>query len=216
MRRTFVKTVAAGALTLVMAGQAALGADFSVPRYEPSLFSYWTGAYVGLHGGWGWTTTQGLNASGVFGGGQIGYNYQMGNFVFGVEGDGAFAHISSTISGAAFGVPASVNFDDDALASLRGRFGIAFKNILFYGTAGGGWGHGRISETALGVTTASGEAWHTAWSAGGGIEYAIVPNWSVKLEYLHYGLGSANYFGVLNTGNIDVESVKLGVNYLFH
>ena len=43
-----------------------------------------------------------------------------------------------------------------------------------------------------------------------------MPTWSIKLEYLHYGLSSATYFGVLNTGNIDIETVKVGVNYLFH
>jgi outer membrane immunogenic protein len=96
------------------------------------------------------------------------------------------------------------------LASLRGRFGIAFNNLLFYGTAGGGWGHDRI--TALGV---SAEAWHTGWSAGGGFEYGFLPNWSIKVEYLHYGLGRATYFGNLNPGTIDVETFKVGVNFLF-
>ena len=43
-----------------------------------------------------------------------------------------------------------------------------------------------------------------------------MPTWSIKLEYLHYALGNATYAGVLNTGNIDMESVKIGVNYLFH
>jgi outer membrane immunogenic protein len=62
----------------------------------------------------------------------------------------------------------------------------------------------------------SGQVWHAGWTAGGGIEYAIVPNWSMKVEYLHYGLGSANYFGALNTGNIEIETFKVGLNYLFH
>ena len=211
MKRMFLGSVAAG--TLIMVVQAS-GADFSVPKYTPGLFSYWTGAYLGVHGGWGWTTP-GLDASGVFGGSQIGYNYQIGSFVLGVEGDGAFAHFSQTVDGPGFSIPASMGFDEDGLTSLRGRFGVAFNNVLFYGTAGGGWGHGRISGTTLGVM-GSGEAWQTGWTAGGGIEYAIVPNWSVKLEYLHYGLGSATYFGALNTGAINVETVKVGVNYLFH
>jgi outer membrane immunogenic protein len=196
-----------------MSGQSALGADVGGPSYAttPSLFYYWTGPYLGGHGGWGWTTTHGLNAAGIFGGGQIGFNYQiMHYFVVGVEGDGAFANISRG-AGNAFGLPAAT-FQDDGLGSVRGRFGFAaYRNMLIYGTAGGGWGHGRISHTP-----AAGEAWHTGWSAGGGIEYAFVPSWSIKLEYLHYELGSARYFGVLNTGNIDVETVKVGINYLFH
>ena len=201
-----------------MAGQAASAADVSVPIF----FNYWNGAYLGLHGGWGWTTTAGLNASGDFGGGQVGYNYQIGNFVVGLEGDGAFANISQNATNVFLGIPAEVGYRNDGLASLRGRFGVAFQNILFYGTAGGGWGHDRISTTSVsgwhtplpGLMTSS-TAWRTGWSAGGGIEDGFRPAWSVKLEYLHYGLGGATYFGVLNTGNIDVDTVKIGVNYMF-
>ena len=97
MKRILLGTVTAAAL--VMGAQAALAADVTVPIF----FNYWTGAYAGLHGGWGWTSTQGLNASGDFGGGQVGYNYQIGNFVLGLEGDGAFANISQTVTNVFFG-----------------------------------------------------------------------------------------------------------------
>ena len=217
MKRILLGTVTAAAL--VMGAQATLAADVTVPIF----FNYWNGAYLGLHGGWGWTSTKGLNASGVLGGGQVGYNYQMGNFVLGIEGDGAFADIKSqTVTNAALGLPSLTGYQDDGLASLRGRFGIAFQNILFYGTAGGGWVHDRVSTTAallasqttvLGSQTAT--ASHTGWVAGGGIEYGFLPSWSVKLEYLHYGVGNATYFGVLNSGNVGVETVKIGVNYMF-
>ena len=208
---------AAMVASFLMMAQAALSADFSVPRFTaPTLFSYWTGAYLGINGGWGWTTTSGLDAKGVLGGGQIGYNYQIGNFVLGIEGDGAFANISQSAAGVAFGNPVSATFKDDALASLRGRFGIAVKDILFYGTAGGGWGQSQISGSTLAGANVSGKTWQTGWSAGAGIEYAFVPSWSIKLEYLHYALGSATFAGVLNSGNLEIETVKVGVNYLFH
>jgi outer membrane immunogenic protein len=220
MRRLLTAVLIVG-MSLV-AESAAFGADasfptysYTPPRYAPLLFRYWTGAYLGLHSGWGWTMSNNLDASGIFGGGQIGYNYQVGSVVFGIEGDGAFARIKQGLGGTAFGIPATFSFTDDGLASVRGRLGVAFDNILFYGTAGGGWGHGRISGSVLGLM-GSAEAWHAGWTAGGGIEYAIVPNWSVKVEYLHYGLGSGTYFGTLSTGNLDVETVKFGVNYLFH
>jgi hypothetical protein len=74
MKRMLIGTVAAGAL--VIGGHAALCADVDVS--VPTLFNYWNGAYLGVMGGWGLTTTRGLNASGDFGGGQIGYNYQIG------------------------------------------------------------------------------------------------------------------------------------------
>jgi outer membrane immunogenic protein len=215
MRRMSLGAIAAG--TLVMSGQLASGADAGRPIFAtapPLLFYYWNGPYLGAHGGWGWTTTQGLNAEGVFGGGQIGFNYEFwGNLVVGVEGDGAFANISRG-AGNAFGFPATVAFQEDGLASVRGRFGFAIsRNMLLYGTVGGGWGHARVSSTPF---PTSGQAWHSGWSAGGGIEYAFTPSWSVRVQYLHYGLGSETYFGALRTGNIDIETFAVGVNYLFH
>ena len=59
----------------------------------------------------------------------------------------------------------------------------------------------------------------TGWTAGAGIEYAFQPNWSAKVEYLHYGLSSATYFGSLggiDSGKVGVDTIKIGINYLFH
>jgi outer membrane immunogenic protein len=202
--------------TLLFVGPA-FAADLPVkaPRAAPlvPVFS-WTGFYLGVHGGYGWSTTDGLDLKGGFGGGQIGYNYQVNNFVFGIEGDGAWADISQTFTGVAFGIPVSATITDNALASLRGRLGVTFGNALLYGTAGGGWGDIKISGTALGVTV-SDSAWHSGWTAGGGIEWAFQPNWTAKLEYLHYGLGSATQFNI-DTGKIDIDTIKVGINYLFH
>ena len=223
MRSILLGTMAVA--TIFLSERAALGAD--VPDVSvggprpvildaavPTLFYFWNGPYLGLHGGWGWTSTKGLNASGDFGGGQLGYNYQVGNLVFGLEADGALAGITShDVTIPFLGVPDSIGYRDDGLASLRGRFGVAMSNILFYGTAGGGWLHSRVS-TILGVTTTA-QAWQAGWSAGAGIEYGFLPSWSVKAEYLHYGVSNATYFGSFNTGNVGVETFKIGVNYLF-
>ena len=165
MKSILLGTVTAAAL--VMGAQAASAADVSVPIF----FNYWTGAYAGLQGGWGWTSTKGLNASGDFGGGQLGYNYQVGNFVFGLEADGALASITShDVTIPFLGVPDTIGYRDDGLASLRGRFGVATGNIFFYGTAGGGWVHSKAS-TLVGVSplvsvSTSAAAWQTGWSAG--------------------------------------------------
>jgi outer membrane immunogenic protein len=231
--------------TILLAARAALGADAAIglppgpppygppPSYGPppygpppdvavpTLFYFWNGLYVGGAGGWGWTSTKGLNASGDFGGAQIGYNYQSGNFVFGVEADGSFANIvTNGVTDPVFGVPGSVGYRDDGLASLRGRFGYAMNGLLFYGTAGGGWIHGRATTLyaapgnpeLVGVTE---QNWRGGWAAGGGVEWGFLPNWSVKVEYMHFGVGSTTYFGAFNTGNINVETFKIGVNYLF-
>jgi outer membrane immunogenic protein len=186
----------------------------------PTLFYFWNGLYLGVHGGWGWTSTKGLNASGDFGGGQLGYNYQTGNLVLGVEADGALASITShDVTIPFLGVPDTIGYRDDGLASLRGRFGFAMGNILFYGTAGGGWVHSRAStlvgvSPVVSVSTTAG-AWQAGWTAGAGVEYGFLPSWSVKAEYLHYGVSNATYFGTFNTGNVGVETFRIGVNYLF-
>ena len=151
----------------------------------------------------------GLDLKGGFGGGQVGYNYQINNFVWGIEGDIAGADISETDT---FG-PLSVKVSFDTLASLRGRFGVAYGNALFYGTAGAGWGHFKVSASAFGFS-ASDSVTLSGWTVGAGIEYAFLPNWSAKVEYLHYGFGSENFVG-LPTGNLDVDTIKAGINYRF-
>jgi outer membrane immunogenic protein len=211
VRSILLGTVAAAAILLT--GRAALSADavvvggpspvlvggpppFVTDTAVPTLFYFWNGPYLGLQGGWGWTSTKGLNASGEFGGGELGYNYQTGNLVFGLEADGSFASIvSHGVTTPFLGVPGAIGYRDDGLASLRGRFGVAMNGILFYGTAGGGWLHSRASTT-LGFSTTA-EAWQTGWTAGAGIEYGFLPNWSVKVEYLHYGVGNATYFWLI-------------------
>jgi hypothetical protein len=66
----------------------------------------------------------------------------MGSFVLGLEGYGAWADISQTVNGGfVFGLPVSVTFQNDTLASLRARFGVTANKVLFYATGGGGWGH---------------------------------------------------------------------------
>jgi outer membrane immunogenic protein len=124
-------------------------------------------------------------------------------FVWGIEGDAAWADISETFLGLV-----SVKFD--TLASVRGRFGIAYVSALFYGTGGGGWGHFKVS-----VGPFSDSTWLSGWTAGAGIEYAFMPNWSAKVEYLHYGFGSETFFGALSSGNLDVNTIKAGINYRF-
>src|SRR6266446_6906065 len=127
--------------TLLLAGPA-LAADLGKPppAYKAAPLApvfTWTGFYLGV------------------GGGQIGYNYQMNNFVLGIEGDGAWADISQSFDGA--------NFKFDALASLRGRLGVAFGNALLYGTAGGGWAHSKLSLSDPFVEI-SDSRWLSGWT----------------------------------------------------
>jgi outer membrane immunogenic protein len=198
---------------------AAAAADLPVKAPPPAAPLYlpftWTGAYAGASGGYGWTSSGGLDANGGFGGGQIGYNFQTGNIVVGVEGDIAGGSISQTVNGTVNGFPFTTAFTNDALASLRGRAGFAYNNWLFFGTAGGGWGHDKISGAIAGAPPFSSNQWLSGWTAGAGVEWSFAPNWSTKFEYLHYGLGTPNSFGTVPTGKVDIDTLKIGINYLF-
>jgi outer membrane immunogenic protein len=206
-----MKKFGLGLIAVISLTNAAVAADLAVKAAPPIVVPFsWTGFYVGAHGGYGWTTTDGLDAKGGFGGGQVGYNFQTGNFVFGIEGDFAGSDISQTVGG--FGI--SATFKNEALASLRGRAGIAYNTWLFYGTAGGGWAQNKVSVNFGGLGISS-EAWQSGWAAGAGVEWAFAPKWSAKFEYLHYGLGSTNFFGAIPSGDIDINTVKAGVNYHF-
>jgi outer membrane immunogenic protein len=207
--------IAAAIASLTNAAAAADLATKAPPPAAPSAFLpfTWTGAYAGASGGYGWTTSGGLDATGGFGGGQIGYNFQTGSLVLGVEGDIAGAGISQTVNG----IPFTTAFTADTLASLRGRAGWAYNSWLFYGTAGGGWVHDKISVSgplAPGAPFSDNE-WLSGWTAGAGMEWSFAPNWSTKVEYLHFGLGTANSFGTVPTGKVDVDTLKIGINYLF-
>jgi outer membrane immunogenic protein len=211
-----LRLAAAAAAACIACAAPTLAADLGRPSTPvmPPAFS-WTGVYLGVHGGYGWASSLGLDLSGDLAGGQLGFNYQMGNFVVGLEGDGSWADIFHDVSAAAPGVPPAATFANDTLASLRGRFGFAVDRVLVFATAGGGWGHGTLSGTVLGATVSS-AAWHSGWSAGGGVEWAFFPNWTARLEYLHYGLGSATYFGTVNAGNLEADTFRAGFSYLFH
>jgi outer membrane immunogenic protein len=191
------------------------------PAYLPAF--NWTGLYIGLHGGYGWgdvgAAGLSIDPKGGFVGGQIGYNWQAAGspFVLGLEIDSAWATLKWEQS-VAFG-PLSLSVEDKVnyLGSARVRAGYAWNRALLYATGGLGWAHNEISANAalagFGAVGASVDNTHFGYTLGGGLEYAFAGPWSVKLEYLYYGLGSKTY-GAVDV-DLDVQTVKLGVNYRF-
>jgi outer membrane immunogenic protein len=150
---------------------------------------------------------------GFIGGGEIGYNYQVGQFVLGLEADFSGADIkgsdaqvgSSPVAGFAstVNVAATASEKLDFLATLRARFGFLLTpSFLVYGTAGGAFGHVSTTTTfseavasncfcgpspTVATTTSS---TMPGWTAGGGLEWMFAPQWSLKGEYLYYNLGT--------------------------
>src|SRR3954449_8235527 len=201
-------TTCAGAADMAAPGpytKAAAGA----PGYN------WTGFYIGAMGGYGWSRTGGVDFNGGFAGGTIGANWQMSNFVLGVEAEGAWADIGRTVTTGLVGASAQIR----AFGSVTGRLGLAVDNFLIYGKGGFAAASNRIGVTVLGVTAIDTQT-HTGYTVGGGVEYGFTPNWSAKAEYLFAHYNSENYFanvlppGVAS-GGFDVHTVKAGINYRF-
>jgi len=220
----------AAALALAAGGQA-LAADLPQPgpppprapaTYVPApvpVFT-WTGIYVGVNGGYGfgysnWSApppaTGNFNTSGFLVGGTLGGNYQWGQFVLGIEGDGDWTNLSGTTTTNCF---PGCTTQSDWLATVRGRAGYAFDRILFYGTAGGAFGN---LQAAAGVLPFSSTT-QIGWTAGGGVEFAFTPNLTAKVEYLYVDLGnlSCNVNCAAGTSVTFTENVvRAGINYKF-
>lgn len=178
----------------------------------------WTGVYVGVHAGYGFgeqdlssvgvVFAASLEPSGAFGGFQSGANWQFAsNWVIGIETDSSFGSLDDRISVAGGSV-----VETDSFGTVRGRLGYAVNRLLFYGTGGIAWAH---NESSYGGGAYQFDRFHLGWAAGAGIEYAISPRWSAKLEYLHMDLGdNTNRFGalVINEG-LTLDTVRIGLNY---
>jgi outer membrane immunogenic protein len=176
----------------------------------------WSGFYVGAMGGFGWETDAG---SGGFGGGTVGYNWQLpgSQFVFGVEVDAAGASIKDRFSFDDGGVLVTQENKINSFGSVTGRAGFAMDAALLYAKGGFAWANAKTSFTD-GITTFSDSQTHTGYTIGGGLEYLFTPSWSAKAEYMYTSLGGETYnFGgvPLDSGSFDFHTIKVGVNYHF-
>ena len=187
-----MKKLVAGcfALGALVAAQSAVAADLSVaplytkapPPAEVTQAYNWTGLYLGANGGGGWGrswwsgSATPVDLSGAQVGGTAGYNWQFGNTVLGLEGDGLVDLKGSSTTGCAAGCTT----ENDWLSTVRGRVGYAFGGILPYVT--GGLAVGDINASTPGFAGAHD---HAGWTVGGGLEFALPGNWSAKAEYLH-------------------------------
>jgi outer membrane immunogenic protein len=238
------KLLLGSAMTLAFAGTAA-AAD--LPVYSKAPPWSWTGCYIGAHVGGGtmwseWTQTTPANSSssaspgiGVVGGGQVGCNYQIRQFVLGAEGEVWGSSIKTQNVGDFFNAfnneisesQAKNTFD----ATIALRAGFALDRSLFYGKVGVDWG--RFDLTSLNCfncnglpTTQSATVTVPGLLLGAGFEYAFLDNWSAKIEYdyIAFGTATVNSTGVgggfpnsqANTNAQSKQIVKAGLNYMFN
>jgi outer membrane immunogenic protein len=181
------------------------GGPYGAVPYAPVPYVYsWAGAYVGANFGyqWGTLSNSGTSPSGVAGGFQGGYNWQLGQLVVGGEADFQLSDASGSFAGYTFSNP--------WFGTVRGRIGFALNNILFYGTAGLAYGRGEMSLGALSETN-----FHVGSAWGAGLEIGLMPNWSVRAEYLYIPLSSETYTLTGTSNGPSSNFLRFGVNYRF-
>jgi outer membrane immunogenic protein len=231
MKGFWLSSVAA--VALVSAASSALAADMSRPPppviSAPLMPVYsWTGFYIGANLGGAWASgtlsdnvtggSVSASHSGFIGGGQLGYNWQWGNFVLG--GEWLFDGTDLNASGTAGNFSASAH--TDWVSTATARFGWSFGNWLWYGKAGGAWVQNSATATFLNpvtgiVTTASGSRTNSGWTVGTGLEWAFTPNWIGRLEYDYIGLDNWNVNSVFNQFSINrqINMFTAGLSYKF-
>lgn len=223
-----MKRLALGLLLTSITG-AAYAADLPAPPSAPytkapaivSPLTNWSGFYIGAMGGYGSESTSDQFAiKGGFAGGTIGYNWQFGQFVAGIEADGAWADINNSVTQVFPGVGAiTATAKVDSLATVRGRFGVAVDQVLLYGTAGLALADAKLGAIAPGIALSDSQTL-TGWAAGAGIEWMFLPHWSVKGEYLYRSFGGQTFFAAqlppgIQTGTLNINSGQVGINYHF-
>lgn len=175
----------------------------------------WTGCYIGGHAGVGWAKRDWSNTanttafgdlspgngfsqtnSGFVGGGQLGCNYQVNQWVLGIEGTFSGTSIKGDLANGTFGAADDVfSSKINSIATVTGRVGLAFNNWLPYikGGYAGANVNFSVSDTVGIVGSGSQTSWHNGWTLGGGLEYGLTPNWILGIEYDYISLNSKNY-----------------------
>jgi outer membrane immunogenic protein len=200
------KTAFAVALAAIALASSAADAADLTPYANPRREYSWVGPYVGANVGyqWGGVTHSGADPAGVAGGGQVGYNFQSGQFVFGVETD-----LQGSDADDRF---ASWKFSNPWFGTLRARGGVALNNVLLYGTLGLAYGTLTAKDLATGVSESRTSA---GWSGGFGMEVALMGNWSVRAEYLYVDLNDRSFVLDGRSHGIESNLLRFGVNYHF-
>jgi outer membrane immunogenic protein len=229
MKKRLLGGVALLALTAASAAAADLPARVQrAPGPVPVVYEYnWSGFYIGGHGGGAWGekcfTFVGVgdgchNVSGGLAGGQVGFNWQTGNLVLGVEFSGSATWLDGRHT-----IPGSIGGDTfdtrvDSLFLLTARAGYAFDRLLLYVTGGGASVRDRYTfvDNPLGIASSARET-RWGWTIGAGLEYAFAPSWSVGAQYNYVGLGTRDVSFTTFTESIrqDLHVATLRLNYRF-
>lgn len=238
-----MRRMVATALSLLALEGAVRAADLPPAPELPPLEAapVWTGFYGGLNVGGGFGSSRNafsiagfglpsFNTSleGVIGGVEVGYTWQTGPLVLGLEANfegsglsgGRTAPCLPPLRGA---LSASYTQKLTWFGTLRPRIGYALGNWLLYATGGAALGQVSADATAaVGPFIAADSRSQTrdGWTLGGGVEVGFAPGWSAKIEYLYVDLGSRTstylqYPPISNTSRLSANVITTGVNYRF-
>jgi outer membrane immunogenic protein len=245
MKKLFLATTALVALAAGSASAADLAARPVYKAPPPAPVYSWTGVYWGVNVGYSWGQAKNdvgvgvvgfsdsQDVNGVIGGGQIGINWQVANWVFGFESDiqasgqkGSSSGTIGVIGGDTFGFSADHKLDWFGTSRVRIGF-LPVENILLYATGGVAYGQVKSSYTVVDTSSGSTAALdfkdtRAGWTVGAGIEGLLGGGWSAKLEYLYVDLGKNTTSAVVDGATIaSFDSkftdniVRVGLNYKF-
>ena len=222
------KLIKAGvaAMALFATPFAADAADVKVPYFKGtprSVIAYynWTGFYAGLNAGYGtgrseWDIPAAtISPKGMMYGVTLGYNWQAGSFVYGLEGDYNFSNVKGSVADCGGVIGVTCETSNTWLATFRGRVGYAFDRFLPYVTAGGAYGNIKATLSPAALTASESKFGYTF---GAGLEYAFLGNWTTKIEYLYVNLGSFDTgFAAPVVSNVSFSEsiIRVGLNYKF-
>jgi outer membrane immunogenic protein len=239
------KILLAGMAVAMMAGGTAMAADLptrapttKAPVIVPPV-AIWTGCYIGGHGGWKFGRSEHTNVfapnagvslagefdiDGAIAGGQIGCNFQNGQFVFGIEVDGSWTNTKGSARDVApFNTNFQIETNEKWLSTVRGRLGPSFGNWLIYVTGGIAFAgvEARAFDTTFPSFGASEKKTMTGWTVGAGAEWLLGSGWSMKGEYLYVDLGDKRFFDpappccVSRDVEVRQHIGRIGINYRF-
>ncbi|WP_119392281.1 outer membrane protein [Taklimakanibacter lacteus] len=204
------------------------GSVYAADIEEPPATHDWSGAYAGAHLGYGWgsddTETEfpsefDHDIDGIIGGLHAGFNFQSDHLVFGLEGDFDLSDIDGE-GGCDFD-PFRCETDMDWLASLRARLGFASDNILLYATGGVAFSDLEFAnDDGLGSSDKQSES-AVGFVVGGGAEYAVSEDFSLRAEALYYDFGKTDYEydnaqGTEFESDLDLVVIRGGLSWYFH
>jgi outer membrane immunogenic protein len=237
--KKFILGAAAAGIAVLTTAVVAQAADLPQRAYAPAPVVVaavydWTGFYIGANGGyasnracWGnfaGFNTEGCNSKsgGVFGG-QGGYRWQAGPWVFGVEAEGDWANMRASLP-SVFVLGGTDSSKVTSVGLFTGQIGYAVNAALFYLKGGAALANNNfLVQNAAGTGLYYATSHKLGATVGVGFEYGFTPNWSAGIEYDHLMMGNANnsfscYAGcaaISNTVSQNIDMVTLRVNYKF-